>query len=273
MRHSVLPGLPFTLGLTLFYLILIVLLPLAALLIKTSSLGWEGFVAQVTSPRAMATYRVTATAALFATLFNAVYGLLMAWVLVRYEFPGKRVLDAIVDLPFALPTAVAGIALTALFARNGWFGAALHPLGLPVVYTPVGIVIAMAFTSAPFIIRTVQPVLEDLSHEVEEAAETLGASDGQILCRVIFPMILPAFMGGCALAFARSLGEFGAIIFIAGNLPMRTEITALLTYIRLEEFNYAGAASIATVLLGTAFALLLSVNLLQAWHLRYTARG
>ena len=211
--------------------------------------------------------------ALAATAFNAVYGLLLAWVLARYRFPGRRLLDALVDVPFALPTAVAGLALTALFAKNGWFGGPLEAIGLQVAYSPLGIALAMAFTSLPFVVRTVQPVIEDLEAEVEEAARSLGASDPQILRRVIFPAIFPAFLAGCTLAFARSLGEFGAVIFIAGNQPMRTEIVALLTYIRLEEYDYPAAASIATTMLAMAFVMLVITNLIQGWHLRRLGRG
>ena len=211
--------------------------------------------------------------ALAATLFNAVYGLLLAWVLARYRFPGKRLLDALVDVPFALPTAVAGLALTALFAKNGWFGAPLDAIGIPVSYTPLGIAIAMAFTSVPFVVRTVQPVIEDLGADVEEASRSLGASDFQILRRVIFPAIFPAFLAGCSLAFARCLGEFGAVIFIAGNQPGKTEIVALLAFIRLEEYNYGAAAAIAVVMLAMAFTMLIVTNLIQSWHLRYVGRG
>jgi sulfate transport system permease protein len=227
----------------------------------------------VSGPRALASYRVTLGAAALATAINGVYGLLMAWVLVRYEFPGRRLLDSLVDLPFALPTAVAGIALTALFARQGWFGSVLEPLGVKVAYTPLGIAIAMAFASAPFVVRTVQPVLEDLEAEVEEAAHSLGASDLAVFLRVIAPQLLPAFLAGCALAFARCLGEFGAVIFIAGNQPFKTEITSLLAFIRLEEFDYPAAAAVATVMLGAAFAMLAVTNLVQAFYLRYAERG
>lgn len=271
-RQPVLPGFGVTLGVTLLYLALIVALPLGALLAKTTSLGWSGFLAHATAPRALASYQVTVAAAAGATLFNVFFGLLLAWILVRSRFPGRRLLDAVVDLPFALPTAVAGLALTALFAGNGWFGQLLAPLGLKVVYTPYGIGLAMAFTSLPFVVRTVQPVLQALETDVEEAAWCLGASDGQTFFRVILPAIIPALLAGASLAFARSLGEFGAVIFIAGNLPMRTEITALLAFIRLEEFDYAGAAAIATVMLAAAFVLLLTTNLLQARLLRYLDR-
>ncbi len=273
MRHRVIPGFGLSLGITLFYLGVIVLLPLAALLVKASGAGLTQFIAILTSPRTLAALQVTISMAFVATLFNAFYGLLLAWALARYQFPGKRVLDALVDVPFALPTAVAGLALTALFAKNGWFGEPLMAIGVPVAYTPLGIAIAMAFTSIPFVVRTVQPVLEDLGSDVEEAGRSLGASDFQIIRKVIFPAIFPAFLAGCSLSFARSLGEFGAVIFIAGNQPMRTEIVALLTYIRLEEYNYEAAAAIATVMLALSFLMLIVINLIQAWHLRYIGGG
>ncbi len=267
-RRRVLPGFGLTMGATLFYLALIVLLPVAALLLKTADGGWARFWQVVASPRAIAAFQVTLTAAALATLFNAIYGLLLAWVLARYRFPGRRLLDALVDVPFALPTAVAGIALTALFAGNGWFGHLLEPAGLKVVYTIVGVAVAMAFTSVPFVVRTVQPVLEEMKTETEEAARTLGASDWQIFTRVVYPAIFPAHLAGCAMSFARSMGEFGAVIFIAGNLPFRTEIAPLLIFIRLEEYDYPAAAAIATVLLAVAFVLLLTTNAIQAWRLR-----
>jgi sulfate transport system permease protein len=261
--------LPLALGVTLSYLGLIVLLPLAALVLKAFQLSWADFIGIIGNPRTLAALKVTVLAALGATIFNGIYGLALAWVLARYEFPGKRLLDALVDVPFALPTAVAGLALSALFAKNGWLGAPLDQLGVAVSYTPLGIALAMAFTSIPFVVRTVQPVLEDLGSEVEEAARSLGAGDFKIFRSVIFPEILPAFLAGCSLAFARSLGEFGAVIFIAGNLPFKTEIVALLTFIRLEEFDYPAAAVIASVMLLAAFLMMLVVNLMQAWHLRF----
>ena len=272
-RKSVIPGFGLALGTTVLYLGAIVLLPLCALVFKATDIGFAQFWTILSAPRTLSAIRVTVTTALAATLFNAVYGLLLAWVLARYEFPGKRLLDALVDIPFALPTAVAGLALTALFAKNGWFGAPLDPLGLQVAYTPLGIALAMAFTSVPFVVRTVQPVIEDLGSDVEEASRSLGASDWQIVRKVIFPSIFPAFLAGCSLAFARSLGEFGAVIFIAGNQPMRTEIVALLAFIRLEEYNYGAAAAIACVMLAMAFAMLIITNVIQAWHLRYLGRG
>lgn len=272
-RKRVIPGFGLALGTTVLYLGAIVLLPLCALVFKAADVGFDQLVAIITSPRTLASIRVTLTAAFIATLFNAVYGLALAWVLARYDFPGKRVLDALVDVPFALPTAVAGLALTALFANNGWFGAPLAGFGIQVAYMPIGIAVAMAFTSIPFVVRTVQPVIEDLGSDVEEASRSLGASDLQILRKVIFPAIFPAFLAGCSLAFARSLGEFGAVIFIAGNQPMKTEIMALLVFIRLEEYDYAAAAAIATVMLVLAFTMLVITNLIQSWHLRYLGRG
>ena len=272
MRRNVIPGFGLSLGITVFYLGVIVLLPLGALLLKASGISSAQLVTIVTSPRTLSALRVTVSTALLATAFNAVYGLLLAWVLARYEFPGKRVLDALVDVPFALPTAVAGLALTALFAKNGWFGAPLAQLGISVAYTPLGIALAMAFTSMPFVVRTVQPVIEDLGPEIEEAGRSLGASDLQILRTLIFPAIFPAFLAGCSLAFARSLGEFGAVIFIAVNQPMKTEIMALLTFIRLEEYNYEAAAAISAIMLLLSFAMLLVINAVQSWHLRYTIK-
>lgn len=267
-RRRVLPGFGLTMGATMFYLALIVLLPIAALILKTADGGFLRFWEVVTSPRALASFQITLTAAFAATLFNAVYGLLMAWILTRYRFPGRRLLDALVDLPFALPTAVAGIALTALFAGNGWFGQWLEPAGIKVVYTTIGVAVAMAFTSVPFVVRTVQPVIEELKAETEEAAATLGADDWQTFRKVIYPAIFPAHLAGCAMAFARSLGEFGAIIFIAGNLPFETEISALLIFIRLEEYDYPAAAAIACVLLFVAFLTLFTTNAIQAWRIK-----
>lgn len=273
MRRSVIPGFGLSLGITVLYLGAIVLLPLAALVLKAADIGPAQLWAILSSPRTLAAIRLTVTMALAATLFNAVYGVLLAWVLARYQFPGKRVLDALVDVPFALPTAVAGLALTALFSKNGWFGPPLAALGLTVVYTPLGIAIAMAFTSIPFVVRTVQPVIEDLGTDVEEAGRSLGANDLQISVRVILPSIFPALLAGCSLSFARSLGEFGAVIFIAGNQPMKTEIVALLAFIRLEEYDYPAAAAIAVVMLAMAFAMLIVTNAVQAWQLRYLGRG
>ncbi|AGT08309.1 sulfate ABC transporter permease subunit CysT [Paracoccus aminophilus] len=265
----VLPGLTLSLGTTILYLTIIILIPVLALVLKGAEIGPERFLRIVTSPRTLAALKVTVTAAAVATVFNAVYGLLMAWVLVRYEFPGKRLLDALMDIPFALPTAVAGLSLTALFSANGWFGQFLDSMGIQVVYTIWGIILAMTFTSIPFVVRTVQPVLEDLDPTLEQAAMTLGARPWVIFARVVFPAILPAFLAGATIAFARSLGEFGAVVFIAGNKPMETEIASLLAFIRLEEYDYAGAAAIALVLLIFALILLVVSNLLQRWASRY----
>lgn len=271
-RRRVLPGLRLSLGITLFYVALIVALPVGALIFKAASLGPIDYWRIVSSDRALASYQVTVFCAAVATAFNLVFGLALAWVLVRYEFPGKRFVDAVVDLPFALPTAVAGIALTTLFAQNGWFGIALAPLGIQVAYTPLGIMVAMAFTSIPFVVRTVQPVLEDLDPALEEAAQSLGGSDAAIFRKVILPLLTPALLAGVSLSFARSLGEFGAIIFIAGNQPFKTEIVALLAFIRLEEYDYQAAAAIASVMLLTAFVMLAVTNAMQARALRYTSR-
>lgn len=270
-QRRVLPGVGLTMGVTLTYLGIIVLIPVAALVVKGAGIGPARFWDILTAPRTLAALRLTLTAAAIATIINAVYGLLMAWVLVRYQFPGKRVLDALMDIPFALPTAVAGLALSALFAGNGWYGAILEPLGIQVVYTLAGVVIAMTFTSLPFVVRTVQPVLEDLDPQIEDAARTLGAEPFTIFRRVVLPVIFPAYLTGITLSFARSLGEFGAVIFIAGNLPMKTEIASLLAVIRLEEYDYNGAAAIALVLLVIALALLAVSNLLQSRALRYKA--
>lgn len=265
----VLPGFTLSLGTTLLYLTVIILIPVLALILKGAEIGPARFWAIVTAPRAIAAFQVTITAAVIATVFNAIYGLLMAWVLVRHDFPGKRLLDALMDIPFALPTAVAGLSLTALFSANGWIGAWLEPQGISIVYTIWGVALAMAFTSVPFVVRTVQPVLEDLDPAFEQAARTLGASEVTIFTRVVFPQILPAWLAGCTIAFARSLGEFGAIVFIAGNLPFKTEIAALLAFIRLEEFDYQGASAIALVLLLFALILLVISNRLQAWAMRF----
>ncbi|MFD1795918.1 sulfate ABC transporter permease subunit CysT [Paracoccus aurantiacus] len=265
----VLPGFTLSLGTTLLYLTVIVLIPVAALILKGAEIGPARFWSIISAPRAIAAFQLTLIAALIATLINAAYGLLMAWVLTRYEFPGRRLLDALMDVPFALPTAVAGLSLTALFSGNGWFGQVLEPAGISIVYTIWGVAIAMTFTSIPFVVRTVQPVLEDLDPSLEQAARTLGASEGKIFTRVVFPQILPAYLAGCTIALARSLGEFGAIVFIAGNLPFKTEIAALLAFIRLEEYDYQGASAIALVLLFFALVLLVISNRLQAWAMRY----
>jgi len=253
------------LGLTLLYLSLIVLIPLSATFIRTTGLTWEGFLDAVATPRVVASYKLTFGASLLAALLNAVFGLLVAWVLVRYQFVGRRLVDALVDLPFALPTAVAGITLTGLYAGNGWIGQYLEPLGLKVAFTPLGVFVAMTFIGLPFVVRTVQPVLEDLSAELEEASATLGANRWQTFTRVIFPVLTPALLTGFALAFARALGEYGSIIFIAGNMPMISEITPLLIITKLEQYDYEGATAIASVMLVMSFILLLIINALQAW--------
>jgi sulfate transport system permease protein len=268
-RPSVLPGFGLTLGYTLFYLGLIVLLPLAALVLRPVDLGWTGFWSAVSEPRVVAALRLSFAASFVAAFVNAVFGLIIAWTLVRYSFPGKRIVDALVDLPFALPTAVAGIALTSLYAPNGWIGGLLEPLGVKVAFTPLGVVIALVFIGLPFVVRTVQPVLQDLDAEVEEAAFTLGASRPATLWRVILPTILPALLTGFALALARAIGEYGSIIFIAGNMPMVSEIAPLLIVVKLEQYDYAGAAAIGVVMLGASFAALLFINLIQRWSRRW----
>ncbi|RCW86171.1 sulfate ABC transporter permease subunit CysT [Phyllobacterium bourgognense] len=272
-QRGILPGFGLTLGVTLLYFVIIVALPLLAMLYKSINLGWADFWSIVSSERAVATYRITIGAAALATVLNAIFGVLLAWVLVRYDFPGRRLLDAAVDLPFALPTAVAGLALVTVFSSNGWFGQYLEPLGVKVAYTPLGIALAMTFTSIPFVIRTVQPVLEDVAADVEEAARSLGATNWQIFARIIWPAIFPAFIAGCSLSFARSLGEFGAIVFISGNLPFETEVMSLLVFIRLDEYDYPAAAALATVMLVTAFVMLFVTNSIQAWQLRYADRN
>ena len=268
-----LPGFGLTLGVSMLYLAIIIVLPLLAMLLKVGGMGWEEFWRIVASNRSLAAYRITFSSALIATVFNGIFGLLLAWVLTRYSFPGKRMLDALVDLPFALPTAVAGLVLVTLFADTGWYGQFLEPNGFKVNYTQAGIIVAMTFTSIPFVVRTVQPVLEELQTDLEEVARTLGATRWQIFARVIWPTILPAFMAGCVLSFARSLGEFGAVVFIAGNLPGLTEIVSLLIFIRLDEYTYEGAAALAFVLLLAAFLTLLLTNAIQAWQVRYAERS
>jgi sulfate/thiosulfate transport system permease protein len=264
-QHSVLPGFNLALGFTVVYLSLIVLIPLSAAFIRASALTWPEFWAVVTTPRVVASYRLTFGASFAAALVNAVFGLLVAWVLVRYRFPGKRLVDALVDLPFALPTAVAGIALTALYASNGWIGQYFEPLGIKIAFTPIGIFVALTFIGLPFVVRTVQPVLEDIESELEEAAATLGANRLQTFSRVIFPTLFPALMTGFALAFARAIGEYGSVIFIAGNMPMVSEITPLLIITKLEQYDYAGATALAVVMLVISFVMLLIINLLQWW--------
>ncbi len=272
-QPSVLPGFGLTLGFTLAYLSGIVLIPLAALILKSAGLGWADIWRIATDARTLAALRLSFGASFIAASINAVFGLLLAWVLVRYSFPGRRLVDAMIDLPFALPTAVAGIALTALYAPNGWIGQLLAPLGLKVAYTPIGIVIALTFISLPFIVRTVEPVLRDLDREIEEAAATLGASRGQTLLRVLLPSLMPAILTGYALALARSIGEYGSVIFIAGNIPYVSEIAPLLIVIRLEEFNYAGATAIAALMLAISFTMLLVINLIQTWNRRRFGHG
>jgi sulfate transport system permease protein len=264
-RRSALPGFGPTFGYTVLYLSLLVLIPLAGVFLKTSTLSWAQFWEAVGSPRALASYRLTLGTSALAALVNAVFGLLVAWVLVRYPFPGRRVVDAIVDLPFAMPTAVAGIALTAVYSQNGWIGRYLEGAGVHVAFTPLGVIVALMFIGLPFVVRTIQPVLLDLEQEVEEAAASLGASSAQIFWRVILPGILPALLTGFTLAFARALGEYGSVIFISGNLPLKTEITTLLIMTKLEQYDYAGATAIAAVMLLMSFGLLLGINSLQAW--------
>ena len=275
MRHtsrSVLPGFGLSLGITCTYLSLMVLLPLATVFARTTDLSWADFWATVTNPRVVASYRVTFGASFLAALVNTVFGLLVAWVLVRYRFPGRRLVDAIVDLPFALPTAVAGIALTTLYASNGWVGRYLEPLGIKVSYTWLGITVALIFIGLPFVVRTVQPVLDDLEVEVEEAAASLGARRWQTFARVVFPTVAPALLTGFALAFARAIGEYGSVVFISGNMPMKTEIVPLLIITKLEQYDYPGATAVALVMLVTSFVLLLTINLLQ-WAARRRAEG
>ena len=272
-QHRVLPGFGLSLGFTLAYLSLIVLVPLAAVFLKASTLSFEAFWQTVTAPRVLASYRLTFGGSLLAATVNTVFGLLLAWSLVRYQFPGKRLIDALVDLPFALPTAVAGIALTALYAKNGWLGQYLEPFGLKVAFGPAGVVVALIFIGLPFVVRTVQPVLEDLETELEEAAASLGATRRQIFRLVILPTILPALTTGFTLAFARAIGEYGSVIFIAGNIPMVSEITPLIIITKLEQYDYVGATAVAAVMLVVSFALLLLINLLQGWAARRSERG
>ncbi len=270
-QHSVLPGFKLTFGFTLFYLTLVVLVPLSTLVFRSADLGLSGFWAAVTSPRVVASYELTFGASLAGALLNAAFGLVVAWVLVRYRFPGHRLMDALVDLPFALPTAVAGIALTTLYAENGWLGRPLAVAGIKVAFTPLGVTVAMTFIGLPFVVRTLQPVLESLDPEVEEAAASLGATRWQTFVHVILPALLPAWITGFALAFARALGEYGSVVFIAGNMPMSTEITPLIVITKLEQYDYAGAAAISAVTLVAAFLILLGINRLQAWSTRLTA--
>lgn len=265
-RKSVLPGFGLTMGYTLLYLSLIVLFPLSALLVRSTSEGWESFWASATSPRVMASYKLTFGTSLVATAINGVFGFIVAWTLVRYRLPGRKVIDALVDLPFAMPTAVSGIALTAIYAPHGWIG---RWFDFKIAFTPLGITIALVFIGLPFVVRTLQPAIEELDRETEEAAANLGAGRLQVFRRVIVPALLPALLTGVALAFARSVGEYGSVVFIAGNMPMKTEITSLLIISKLDQYDLAGATAIATVMLGASFALLLAINLLQWWTGRH----
>ncbi|MDF2922638.1 MAG: sulfate transporter, inner rane subunit CysT [Paenibacillaceae bacterium] len=266
-RRHLLPGFGLTMGYTIFYLSLVVLFPLSALFFKSMSVGLDRFWATVTDDRVLASYQISITTSLYAALINAVFGLLVAWVLVRYEFPGKRIIDAMVDLPFALPTAVAGIALTTIYSQNGWMGSWLGKLGIKSAYSPLGITIALVFIGLPFVVRTVQPILEELDREIEEAAASLGSYRLRTFFRVILPELLPALLTGFALAFSRGLGEYGSVVFISGNMPMRTEIAPLLIMTKLEQFDYAGATAIAVVLLLMSFVMIMLINYLQ-WRAR-----
>jgi len=266
--HSVLPGFGLAMGFTVLYLSLIVLIPLAGMFVKTASLPLSQFWQVVTAPRALASYRITFGASLVASLVNVVFGLLVAWVLVRYQFPGRRLVDALVDLPFALPTAVAGIALTAIYSAKGWVGSVVEPLGLKIAFTPIGITLALVFIGLPFVVRTVQPVLEDIEPEIEQVAASLGATRWQTFWRVIMPSVVPALLTGFALSFARAIGEYGSVIFIAGNMPLKTEITPLLIVTKLEQYEYAEATALAVAMLAVSFVLLLLINVLQWWGTR-----
>lgn len=271
-KQSVIPGFGVTLGFTLAYLGLIVLIPLSAVIWKTTDLTWLQFWETISEPRVVASLKLSFGASLIAAAVNAIFGMVLAWALVRYTFPGKKIVDTLVDLPFALPTAVAGIALTAIYAKNGWLGQYLEPLGLKVAFTPVGIMVALVFIGLPFVVRTVQPVLEDLDKEIEEAAASLGANRAQTIFKVVLPIIFPALLTGFALAFARAVGEYGSVIFIAGNLPMVSEIAPLMIITKLEQYDYSGATSIAVVMLILSFILLLVINSLQAWTAKRTGR-
>jgi sulfate/thiosulfate transport system permease protein len=264
-RNTVIPGFGLTLGITITYLGLLVIIPLAALVIRASGVGLGGFWNILTEPRVLAAFRLSFGASFIAALINAVFGLLLAWVLVRYSFPGKKIIDAFVDFPFALPTAVAGIALTAMYSRNGWIGSFFDDYGIRIAFTPIGVIIALTFIGLPFVVRTVQPVLQDLEKDVEEAAASLGASRWQTFRKVIFPSLVPSLLTGFALALARAVGEYGSVVFISGNMPMRTEILPLLIVTRLEQYDYLGATAIATLMLLASFILLLIINVLQGW--------
>ena len=272
-QPSVLPGFGLTFGFTTFFLSAIVLLPLAALVLAAASMSWSEFVAVVTSPRALGSYRLSFGASVLAATINLVFGFIIAWTLVRYEFPGRRLIDALIDMPFALPTAVSGIALTTVFAQHGWIGRYLEPLGIKVAYTWLGVTLALTLISMPFAVRAMQPALLEVQHELEEAAETLGAGRFTTFRRIILPTVLPAMLTGFTLAFARAVGEYGSVIFIAGNLPMKTEITPLLIVIHLEQFDYRGAAALGVVMLLLSFVVLFAINLLQAWNRRRHVRA
>ena len=272
-QHSALPGFGLTLGFTLLYLSLIVLIPISMLFFRASTMGWGQFWSTATAPRLMMSYKLTFGASLAAAAVNLVFGFIVAWALTRYRFPGKRLIDAMVDLPFALPTAVSGIALTAVYARNGWIGQFLHPLGIEAAFSRLGVGIALTFIGLPFVVRTLQPALEDLEAETEEAAASLGASRWQTFRRVIIPSVLPAMVTGFALAFARGLGEYGSVVFISGNMPMRTEITSLLIIAKLEQYDYAGATAVAVVMLVASFTILFGINVLQWYGTRRSRRG
>ena len=267
-QPSILPGFGLTLGFSTFFLSAIVLVPLAALVMKTATMGWDDFVRVVTDPRAVASYRLSFGASLLAATLNCVFGFIIAWTLVRYEFPGRKLIDSLIDMPFALPTAVSGIALTAVFAENGWIGQHIAPLGIKVAYTWIGVVVALTLIGLPFVVRSVQPAIAEVQRDLEDAAETLGAGRFTIFRRIILPTVFPALATGFTLAFARAVGEYGSVIFIAGNLPMRTEITPLLIVIKLEQFDYKGAAALGFIMLTMSFVMLLSINLLQAWSRR-----
>jgi len=273
IHKRVLPGFGLSLGFTIVYLSLIVLIPLSAVFLKTSTMTPNDFWEAVTSPRVVASYKLTFGASFLAACINAVFGLLLAWGLTRYTFPGRKIVDALIDLPFALPTAVAGIALTAIYAKNGWIGSLLEPHGVKIAFRPAGVLVALIFIGMPFVVRTVQPVLEDLEVEFEEAAASLGANRWQSFQRVVFPTLLPALLTGFALAFARAVGEYGSVIFIAGNIPMVSEITPLIIITKLEQFDYRGATAVAAVMLVISFAMLLVINMLQAWNARRYGRN
>jgi sulfate transport system permease protein len=267
-QPSILPGFGLTLGYTTFFLSAIVLVPLAALVMKATTMGWSDFVRVILDPRAVASYRLSFGASMLAATLNSVFGFIIAWTLVRYEFPGRKLIDALIDMPFALPTAVSGIALTAVFAENGWIGQYLAPFGIKVAYTWIGVVVALTLIGLPFVVRSVQPAIAEVQRDLEDAAETLGAGRLTIFLRIVLPTIFPALATGFTLAFARAVGEYGSVIFIAGNLPMKTEITPLLIVIKLEQFDYAGAAALGFIMLAMSFVMLLSINLLQAWGRR-----